>query len=405
MANGDDGQPGSWLKAIGPSSTSESIPAEVARRVWIASAGRCAFCNKNLLYDEFTDQQVLIGQLTHIVGRLKTDGSPRGDDALPEGERNSADNLMLLCYDQHHVIDHRSMWDVYDVETLRSKKRAHEGAMRQLTGLRDQQRSTVIRVVGKIGDVPVEMSRRTVAASLLERGRFPDDVLLGAGNEYEVDLRDLPGEAEGADLYWQNVDAHIAETGERLRRAVADGDVTHVSVLALARIPALIRLGAALGEGIRVDLYPTRRSGNEGFGWTEDVDIAEFTFSKRQSGDPAKVAILVSLSGTVDVTRLPASFGESATVYEITLTNMPTSVETICSQAALDNFTRCWRQLLATLEQDHASIESVSLFPAIPVTAAIAIGRALIRGRHPKLAVYDLSGATGKYKFALDVTV
>jgi len=29
-----------------------------------------------------------------------------------------ASNLMLLCYDQHRVIDNRSMWDVFDADTL-----------------------------------------------------------------------------------------------------------------------------------------------------------------------------------------------------------------------------------------------------------------------------------------------
>ncbi len=405
MVNADSRQPGSWLTARGPGGTSESISEPVARRVWIASGGRCAFCNKNLLYDEITDQQVLIGQLAHIVGKSTADGSPRGDDALSERDRNSAGNLMLLCYDQHHVIDDRSMWEVYDVATLRRLKRAHEDAMRRLTGLRDQQRSTVIRVVGKVGDVPVEMSRRTVASALLERDRFPDYIMLGAGNEFEVDLRALPGEAEGSTLYWQNVDAHIGDAGNRLRQAVAAGDVTHVSVVALARIPALIRLGAALGEGIQVDLYPTRRSASGGFGWTPDVEVAEFAFERRQSGDSAKVAVLVSLSGTVDAARLPPDVDASWTVYELTLTNMSEGVETICSQAALDNFTRCWRDLLAALERDHAGVDSVSVFPAVPVTAAIAIGRALIRGAHPTLAIYDLSAASERYEFAMDVSV
>jgi len=229
--------------------------------------------------------------------------------------------------------------------------------------------------------------------------------MLSAGNEFEVDLRDLPGDAEGSTLYWQNVDAHIADAVDRLRRAVAAGDVTHVSVLALARIPALIRLGAALGEGIQVDLYPTRRRGSEGFGWTPGVEVAEFALDQRRSSDAAKVAVLVSLSGTVDAARLPADVDASWTIYEITLTNMTSSVETICSQAALDNFTRCWRDLLATLERDHAGIGSVSVFPAVPVTAAIAMGRALIRGAHPTLAIYDLSAASERYEFTMDVSV
>jgi hypothetical protein len=54
MAQADESQPGSWLTARGPGGTSEGISEPVARRVWIASGGRCAFCNKNLLYDEVT---------------------------------------------------------------------------------------------------------------------------------------------------------------------------------------------------------------------------------------------------------------------------------------------------------------------------------------------------------------
>src|SRR5689334_13824016 len=99
------------------------MPERVARRVWVAAGGRCTFCNRYLLEDEFTGQPVAIGQLAHIVGWTDADGSPRGRDELDLAERNEADNLMLLCHDQHKVIDAQSLWELYTADELRTIKR------------------------------------------------------------------------------------------------------------------------------------------------------------------------------------------------------------------------------------------------------------------------------------------
>jgi hypothetical protein len=48
-----------------------------ARRVWVASGGRCTFCKEFLAEDETTGQPVYTGQLAHIVGATAEKGSPR----------------------------------------------------------------------------------------------------------------------------------------------------------------------------------------------------------------------------------------------------------------------------------------------------------------------------------------
>src|SRR5262245_62080790 len=134
---------GSWRKAIGPDAATRTIPEAVAKRVWIAAGGRCTFCNKHLLVDEVTGQDVMIGQLAHIAGWTDAAGSPRGDSSLRLPDRNTADNLMLMCHDQHKVIDDRSLWAVYDEETLKRFKRKHEESIRRLGALRDSSATTV----------------------------------------------------------------------------------------------------------------------------------------------------------------------------------------------------------------------------------------------------------------------
>lgn len=392
-------KPTAWNRAAGPEGETRSIPDPVARRVWIAAGGRCTFCGKNLLIDEVTGEEVSIGQLAHIVGWSTASGSPRGDDGLPPGERNTADNLMLMCYDQHRVIDARTMWEIYDVETLRDFKRQHEETIRRLTALRDDRSSTVLRVVSSIGTRPVVVSRRTTAQALLDRGLFPDYALLGFDAEFEVDLRSIDDLGVNTPAYWQAGQSIIQHAAKRVRALAASEDLTRLSILALARIPMLIALGVELGEGIPIDLYPTRRSGEEGFGWTPSRPEGEFEFRRVQEGDGEdKVAVLLSLSGKVAADRA-VTLDEHYTIYELVVTSMDTGAEVICSRDSLDNFVSCWRGLLAHLEAQHSGLDSLAVFPALPVTAAIALGRALMRGAHPALDVYDL--IDGTYQFAL----
>jgi len=394
----------SWTKAIGPNDESRSVPEDVARRVWLAAGGRCTFCNKNLVIDEVTGQDVLIGQLAHIVGWSTAPGSPRGDDDLQPDQRSEADNLLLICYDQHHVIDHRSMWEAYDADTLRRMKRQHEGRVRQLTALRDSQRSTVLRIVSSIADVPVELSRRTVARTLLERDLFPDYALLGYDAEIEVDLRRLVGESDGTALYWQSGQAQIAAVGERLCQLVSTGDVHHISILALARIPFLVALGASIGEGLPVGLYPTRRSGSGGFGWTPSIPTARFESSVLHAGnDQANVAVAVSISGSIPVDAVVRELGDGHTVYGLGIGEGRGGPEVLCTQESIDAFARSWRDLLARIESEHPGAEVLSIFPAVPVVAAVVMGRALMRGAHPALRIHDLSHKTRRYEFALEV--
>lgn len=397
----DDG--GSWNVAVHPDGTRKAVTEATARRVWIASGGRCAFCGENLLVDEITGQPVMIGQLAHIVGATKKPGSPRGDHPLPVEQRSEAENLILLCYNQHHVIDGRSLWDLYDVESLRKIKREHEDRMQSLASMTLERSRTVLRLVGAIGDVPVQLSDTAVTEALYERERFPDYKLRGIGNEYEIDLRGLAGSATGAAHYWEAGSAQIDEKGEELRRAVASGLVDHVAVFALARIPFLVRLGKVLGEGLPVDLYPSRKTGEGGFGWSSEPGPVAFDSRLIDDGaDDGRVAVIVSVSGTPTVDELPPEIRTAARIYEIAPVGIPPQLGLDRSQQTIDSFRSTWAALLSELET-LPGVRSVALFAAVPATFAITMGRCLVRGTSLGLAVYDRS-SSGDFEFAMEVT-
>ena len=397
-------KPPSWTKAAEPDGTNSDIPDVVARRVWIAAGGRCTMCNRYLLNDEHTGEPVFIGQLAHIVGRTTGKGSPRGDDELDVAERNLEANLMLLCYDQHRVIDNRSLWDVYDVDTLRGMKRTHEQRIKELTGLHDDDRTTVLRMVGNLHGTGVELSPRTVASTLLADGRYPDYTLLGI-DEYEVDLRQMPGEPDGDPGYWEMGRALIAERLRRLAAHVGKENIRHLSVFAIARIPLLVILGSLLDDTVPTVVYPKRRDGDEGWGWTPGAPDIDFEHRLIHEGsDPHQVAVLLSVSGTVDRGRLPATIGEGTTIYELRPAGVTPNRELIRTQESLDRFTRTWADLLAELEQRHPGLPTVDVFPAVPITAAVALGRTPMRAVHPRLRNYDLPAGAETYHYTMETT-
>lgn len=386
-------------KVLGPNGETRTVTERTARRVWIAAGGRCTICNKYLAYDETTGDDVMVGQLAHIVGWSTAPGSPRGSANLDPALRNEADNIMLLCYDQHKVIDDTSLWDKYDQNTLRAMKRDHEGRIRALTAMGRERSTTVLRVVGSIHDQAVDLTQARVRGALFTRERFPDWTLSGV-DDYEVDLRAVPGEQEGTPLYWASARAHLQERLGRLRALVARGSVTHVSVFPLARIPVLILLGTMLDDTVPTDLYPKQRDGDEGWGWALDGPDVGFSFTQlRQGTDRSNVALLVSVSGSVDLTRLPPQIDHTFTIYELSPIEALPAPGIIQTQPSLEAFSRAWRALLAHVEANHQSVSSIPTFAAVPAVAAVSMGRHLMRAAHPALHIFDRVTGNHTYQF------
>lgn len=390
---------GAAAKAVGPKGETRTVPDAVARQVWVAAGGRCTICNRYLLADNVTGHEVAIGQLAHIVGWSTAPGSPRGDHELPAERRNSAENLMLLCHDQHRVIDHKSLWEVFDLDTLRAMKRRHEERIRKLTSLGHETRTTVLRVVGNIHGRPVELTSSSVTTALLANNRFPDWILRGA-DEFEIDLRAIPGEPTSSPDYWSTARDHLEDRLGHLCTQVRKESVNHVSVFALARIPVLVLLGTYLDKMLQVDIYPKRRDGKTVWGFDDlGTPVAFGSELLRAGKDPTRVAILCSISGSVDINRLPPDVLDSHTIYELRPTTVLPTPELITTQATLDQFSQTWRTLLSTIEVDHPGAPAIPIFPAVPPAAAISIGRHLLRAAHPPLHIYDREPRSPGYFF------
>lgn len=106
------------------------FPNKVQNVVWGRSAGRCQYagCIKPLIGEQISGaRHANKSYIAHIVGD-SPDG-PQGDATLSLRLAHDPDNLMLVCDEQHPVID-REMIDTHSVEVLREMKQRHEDRIR-----------------------------------------------------------------------------------------------------------------------------------------------------------------------------------------------------------------------------------------------------------------------------------
>jgi len=372
-----------------------SISTDTTLRLSVAAGGRCEYCNTYLLQDDFSGYSVNLGERAHIVGATDTPRSPRGGADLPPAEREDSDNLMLLCRPHHRVIDRLIV--EHTVGGLHRMKREHEDRIRLLTGLQDDVATVVVRVTGGIRGAPVEVPRETVLAAVRGDGRFPRYRLALAGEDVEVDLRSLPD--EGDPSYWTTGARIIEQAAARIREA--QESIGHLSVFALTRIPLLVALGYHLDDKIPTTIYQRRRDGAGHQGWGFDPEGAPIAFrTDRIAGldRGSRVALAVSLTAPIGADVVAAVGG--AAVYEISPDGPPPSRDVLTARASLDAFSDSYHRFLATVERDHPDCRQIEVFAAAPGSAAIQLGRSVMRDAQPALLVYDRD-ADGTFQPAL----
>ncbi len=343
------------------------------------AAGRCEFrgCNEFLYVHALTGETGNFGENGHIVAYRE--GGPRGDDPNRPADIDDVDNLMLLCRRDHKLIDDNE--GRYTVEELKAHKHEHEARIKRATATGPSMQTTVLQLTARIGDFRPAIGRSEIAAALLPR--YPADWVC------DIDLTGLGTEAPGAmyELACRRIDQDIA----RLHATGGDLERTrHLSIFALAPIPLLVKLGAAIGNKIDTDFFQCHRNKTERWSWSEGEAVVAYTITHvRHGSDPGKVALVLALSGPVTAASLPAAIDASATVYEIGLADRVATPTFLRQREDLEAFRETYRTLLARIRGEYPALRELHLFPAVPAPVAVACGFDLLPKVDPVLIVYD----------------
>ncbi len=108
---------------------SGNIPLKQQKIVCIKSGNLCVLsdCRKEIILDgNGSDPSVIVGELAHIRGEKP--GAKRYDQNMTDQQRNSHENLILVCPNCHTKIDNQP--NTYTVEELLRIKREHEAWVR-----------------------------------------------------------------------------------------------------------------------------------------------------------------------------------------------------------------------------------------------------------------------------------
>lgn len=379
------------------------IPDPERLKLWVRSGGRCQICRRHLLEGQLGYRELTFGQAAHIVGQKASANSPRGlEELLSDEERDNADNLMLICDDEHSEIDKWGSRDAFTVPFLRELKRKHEDQVFLATSFGEYNRTTPIRMVGWLRGSPAEVGRDAVATAVMaSAGRMPR-FDLSTRNMLEIDLRGLPGEDGPLPVYYvaacQVIDRAVKT---KAAEAVASDDIIHLSVFAFARLPLLVYLGAQLGDQVPVDVYQKhRRTGD--WKWPEPDGKATFAFSVPDP-EPARceATLVINVSGTIHRDELPPDVRDLP-VFELAVDQLA-HPDVLAGPGALDAFSDACRRMLAEMEgRGHKHVRLLHVFAAMPLSSAVEFGRVLSRDVYPSLQLYDRT-PSGDYVPAIQV--
>lgn len=355
-----------------------SIPEKVKLQLVARAAGRCQYrgCAKMLDTDDLTGRSGRYSHFAHIVA--DSPAGPRGDATRSALLADDVDNLMLLCFDHHRLIDQDDV-DGHPEPLLLEHKHEHEDRIKHLLSLDVSHRTKLLIVKVPIGARGAAIDLRTAQLAVLPRYPLRQPV--------DIDLTNLTFRDDD-DTFWSVLPVELQRQIERgLTRAHDEADWHSVSVFALAPIPLLLQLGRVLGDIRTVHVHQKLRTPDT-WAWQDPTpDDATFSLIAPPTRTTCQaVGLALSISGVVQGNEIEA-IAAGADRWEVRAS--APAVDVVRTRAQLEAVGELWRQALSAIRTQYGSEVSVHLFPAIPNSVAVELGRRLLPKADPVVHVYD----------------
>lgn len=355
------------------------IKDSVSNMLWGRAAGRCQFagCNRLLSRSSVTQEDVNVAERAHIWS-FSEDG-PRGNAGVPDEDLNDLPNLILACHDCHRKIDQEKDGGRYTAPLLQSWKAAHEARVELVTGIASDKRSHVLMYGANVGDQAAPLEFNGAVAAMFP-ARYPAEatpIRIGMVNSAWRD-RDAG--------FWGIEETNLARQYAKLvEPRLAAGDISHLSVFGFAPQPLLARLGACLTDIPDVEVYQLRR---EPRGWARGSGAAHSDLVAEAPAAPRGApALVLGVSATITPDRVTSVLGAGASVWALRAAD-PRN-DWLRSTEQLRAFRRELRRMLDRIKAAHGQTTTIHVFPALPVAAAVELGRVRMPKADAPLLIYD----------------
>jgi hypothetical protein len=363
-----------------------SIATKNQNLLWAISAGRCEYegCNKVLHTDILTKKRYNSAYIAHIVA--DEPNGPRGDVKRSKLLCDDISNLMLLCNEHHNLID---KYDIagHPESRLLLMKQKHEERIRRITAVAPSMSSEIILYGANIGANNSPLSYQLANEALIY-DYYP-------ANDYPIELGLKNASfTDDTDTYWLAEETNLlTQFNQKIKPRLMQGNTDHYSVFAIAPQPLLIKFGVLLNDLNNVRVYQKHREPST---WKWQVSSPEIKYILREPVNKTKTPVLVfSLSATIAYDRIETILGDNVSIWEITISGTPNN-DFLKTETLLSDFRRIVRHAFDRIKAHHGCID-LHVFPAMPVSASIELGRIWMPKADMPLAIYDGNKAKGGF--------
>lgn len=368
-----------------------TIPDHVKFRLWGKAAGRCQYegCNKPLWLDQLTKAEFNIAYLAHIIAD-KPKG-PRGDAVLSEKLKDDISNLMLMCDEHHRLIDKKDVVG-HSIDRLMAMKERHERRIELHSSIDDDKRSHVLFYGARIGEHHSNISFDKASMAMVPR-YFPID-----SRAIELSLKNSSF-ADCEDTYWRIEEEHLSrQFAEKVRARLAVSDINHLSIFALAPIPLLVKLGTLLSDIPAAEVYQLHR---EPPNWNWQAHFKNEFIVKHPDSTKGIPVLNLSLSATIDDSRISTTMTTDHSIWRLTVEDIGNDF--LKSRDQLSHFRQAFRSLLDRMKAEHGEASAIHIFPALPVSIAVEIGRVWMPKADLPLVIYEQNRKIGGFYPAMRI--
>lgn len=371
------------------------ISKTVERELWARAAGRCQFdgCNSLLYRSPVTQEATNLAEKAHIYSFSEKGPRGWGPFKLNNNKLNDISNLMLLCHGCHKKIDQDVEGSRYSASLLIHWKEAHERRIEIVTGIQPSKKSHVILYGANIG-----LEKSPIEYHPCVEAMFPDWY---PASERPTTLSMVSELNDHSAEYWNAESSNLRKSYERkIASLIEHDDCKHFSVFAFAPQPLLILLGSLLTDKVSVETYQLNR---EPKGWHWQSFSEGFDFIVHRPTDFKGHPVLVfSLSGYVTKDRITRIVGDDISIWEITIKNPNNNF--MRSKDQLSLFREHVRQLIVDINLKHGNSTPLYIFPAMPITCAIELGRARMPKADMPWIIYDQDRVTEEFIKSIEIT-
>jgi hypothetical protein len=371
------------------------IPNKIQVALWARAGGRCEYrgCNEDLIGDLIASREDgKFGFIAHIVAD-SADG-PRGDPVRSPALARDLNNLMLLCAKHHKGVDVDYLAD-HPENVLLEMKAEHEDRLAIVTGMAEDRAAHVLRFAADIGQRDALVSTRSIFMAM------PPDRHPAQGRTIDIELVGCDY-ADREETYWTIQQDNLRRVfARKVKERIEQKEIRQLSVFALAPQPLLIELGHLLGDIVPVTVHQRYRE-PQTWRWQPDQPIIAFQIGEYSGLPNVTVALKLALSATVTDDRIRTVLGNDVAIWSLTAESPHNDI--MRRPEDLVEFKHHLRRLFDRIKAVHGEGAVINVFPALPNSASVEVGRVRMPKADLPLHIYDQNRSVGGFIPTLKIT-